>query len=103
MPLACFYYLVLTPFGIFVYAYFYFVVKNGSNYYLKKRRFIEFCFIFAMVLVGLVEGSIFAVEELSTIVFWSLIGRGFCKKEMLTERVKEKEVIWQIGMGGQRV
>ena len=75
LPLACFYYLLFTQFGLLVYILFYFVLRNGSKKYLINGGGIEFCLIFSMMIVGLFEGSVFAVEELSTIVFWSLIGK----------------------------
>lgn len=87
-PLACFYYMLLSQFGIFVYVYFYFVFKNSSNYYLSYKKFGEFAMILSLAIVGLIEGSIFAVEELSTIVFWSLIGRGFAESAHAKDEVR---------------
>lgn len=75
-PLACFYYLLLTQFGIIVYLLFYFIIRKGIKLYLTYEKIVEFCFIFSMLIVGIFESSIFALEELSTIVFWSLIGQG---------------------------
>lgn len=75
-PLACFYYNLLTQYGIIIYMVFFVLINKALLYYSDKKKIIEFSLLLSLLAVGLVEGSLYTPEELSSLWFWSIIGRG---------------------------
>jgi len=75
-PLACFYYLLLGQFGIPVYLYFAFLFRKALVRHALSAHMAEAAVMMALMVAGLAEGSLFAIEEISSLYFWGLISRG---------------------------
>ena len=75
-PVSNFYYLIITQFGILVYYFIYRMFARGTYNLIHKNQYYETAVIIGCVFVGLAEGSLFAPEEISTIMFWAMLSRG---------------------------